>query len=315
MRYVYTFACHESEQDLCRMELGELLGQAPEGQRGLIPSDKLVDPNRSPFLTGRLDVVITGSTAAEVAVLAEGIGLSEQHEQGSIQTFKVQYLKEGDPFSYEEQRRLERWVGGSIQGKARMKSPDIVLGLTATQGNWMLGMMHTPRREWLAHKQKPQNYSTGLSSRAARALVNIAAPRLEGISLLDPCCGMGNVLIEALSMGLTAEGCDINPLAVRGARVNLRHYGYSDDCVRIADMNTYTSEYDTAVLDLPYNVCSVFPEEEKSQTLASLRRLSRRAVIVSTEPLGELLQETGWRVLGHITTRKSTFIREIWLCE
>lgn len=306
-KHIYTFACHESERELCLLELRELLGPEPEMGNSWIHSEREIDPGRSPFISGRMDVWITGNTIQEIAEQASFIQLA-----GS--SFKVVYLKSGDKLDYDKQREVERWVGGRITGKADMKSPDITLGLLSHQGFWLLGSYHEAERRWLSHKQKPQNYSTGLSSRVARALVNIAAPHTEGVRMLDPCCGMGNVLIEALSMGLNIEGCDINPLAVRGARVNLRHYGYSDERVALRDMNELDGHYNTALLDLPYNVCSIFPLEDKLRMLSSLRRLADRAVIVSTEPVADHLHHTGWGVHGHVQTSKGAFIRHIWLC-
>lgn len=305
--YLYTFACHETEQELCSMELTELFGHEPEGENWL-ESECWIDPDRSPFLTACLDVRLTAESIERLAEKAGFIQLKDR-------TFKVVCLKAGDRFSYEELRGYERTVGRAITGQAQMKAPDVTLGMVSKDGIWRFGILHEPERAWLDHKQKPQNYSTGLSSRVARALVNLAVPRLDEVRLLDPCCGMGNVLIEALSMGITAEGRDINPLAIRGARVNLRHYGYNDNLVAIQDMNSLQGHYDAAILDLPYNLCSVFPEEEKLQMLHSLRRLSDRAVIVSTEPLKEQLVSTGWKLLRHGTTRKGSFVREIWLCE
>lgn len=305
--FFYTYACHESERELCLMELTELFGHEPDGVEWL-ESELWVDPDRSPFLSACIDVRITGESIEQMAEQADSILLNNL-------TFKVVCLKAGDRFSYEQSRGYERMVGRQITGTAQMKAPDVTLGMVSTGGIWRLGILHEPERAWLNHKQKPQNYSTGLSSRIARALVNLAVPRLGGVTLLDPCCGMGNVLIEALSMGLVAEGRDINPLAIRGARVNLRHYGYDDNKVAIQDMNTLQGHYDAAILDLPYNLCSVFPEEEKLQMLHSLRRLSDRAIIVSTEPLREQLMNTGWKVLRHCTTRKGSFVRDIWLCE
>lgn len=306
-KYIYTFACHESEQGLCMLELRELLGHEPEPESLWILSEREINPDRSPFISSRMEVLFTGDTIQEIAEQASSIQLTDS-------TFKVVYIKAGDKLSYEEQRAVERLVGGRITGTADMKSPDVTFGLLSHKGNWMLGLCHFPERAWLSHKQKPQNYSTGLSSRIARALVNIAAPETEGIRMLDPCCGMGNVLIEALSMGITIEGCDINPLAVRGARVNLEHYGYSDKHVSLRDMNDLEGHFNTAILDLPYNVCSVFPLEDKLRMLTSLRRLADRAVIVSTEPLEGPLLETGWQVLGHVQVSKGTFVRDIWLC-
>lgn len=305
--YLYTYTCHETERELCLMELTELFGHEPDGEDWLV-SELWVDPDRSPFLSACIDVRMTGESIERMAEQADRIDLNHA-------TFKVVCLKAGDRFGYEQSRGYERMVGCQITGTAQMKAPDVTLGMVSTGGMWRLGILLEPERAWLNHKQKPQNYSTGLSSRIARALVNLAVPRLGGVALLDPCCGMGNVLIEALSMGITAEGRDINPLAVRGARVNLRHYGYDDNKVAIQDMNTMQGHYDAAILDLPYNLCSVFPEEEKLQMLQSLRRLSDRAVIVSIEPLRELLLSSGWKVLRHCTTRKGSFVREIWLCE
>ncbi|MGW8823663.1 RsmD family RNA methyltransferase [Paenibacillus lautus] len=305
--YLYTYACHETERALCLMELTELFGQGPGGADWL-ESERLVDPDRSPFLSASLDVKMTGESIESIAEQAGRIRLNQT-------TFKVVCLKAGDRFSYDQLRGFERMVGGRIEGKAQMKSPDVTLGLISLNGIWRLGVLHEPERAWLEHKRKPQNYSTGLSSRVARALVNLAVPRISGATLMDPCCGMGNVLIEAFSMGIPAEGRDINPLAVRGARANLRHYGYDDNKVAVQDMNTLHGHYDAAVLDLPYNLCSVFPEDEQLRMLKSLRRLSDRAVIVSTEPLREQLTDTGWKVLSHCTTRKGSFVRDIWLCE
>lgn len=306
-KHIYTFACHESERELCMLELRELIGQEAEIGNSWIHSERKIDPDRSPFLSARVDVMLSGDTIQEIAEQADSIQLTDS-------SFKVVYIKAGDTLSYDEQRGVERLVGGRIRGTADMKSPDITFGLLSLNGSWLLGVCHIPERAWLSHKQKPQNYSTGLSSRVARALVNIAAPQTEGVQMLDPCCGMGNVLIEALSMGINIEGCDINPLAVRGARVNLRHYGYSDTLVTFGDMNDLEGSYTTALLDLPYNVCSVFPLEDKLQMLRSLRRLTKRVVIVSTEPLTDILKQTGWQVLGHAQVTKGTFVRDIWLC-
>ena len=306
-KFIYTFASHESERELCRLELTELLKQVPHAGSDWVCSDRLVDPDRSPFISARMDVLWTGRTAEEIACYAAGISLGES-------TFKVVCLKAGEPLSYEEQRSLERLVGGSIRGKAEMKSPDVKFGLMLADGAWTFGRLEEPERAWLAHKRKPQNYSTGLSSRVARALVNISAPETAGTQI-DPCCGMGNVLIEALSMGMDIRGCDINPLAVRGARANLRHYGHSDKIVSLGDMNDLSGHFDAAVLDLPYNVCSVFPPEEKRRMLSSLRRMADRAVIVSTEPLWEFLPAAGWNVIDMVTTRKGSFVRDIWLCQ
>lgn len=310
--YLYAYASHETEAELCAMELRALFGGCTEWKTGsLLLSRRRIDPDRSPFLTLRLDIAASGDSAVKIAELA---GSRRWVESG--ETFKVTYIKAGDPFDYAEQRSFERLVGSRIQGKADMKHPDVTLGLTALDGTWVLGVRHAPKRAWHAHIHKPQNYSTGLSAAVARALVNIAAPETEGLRLLDPCCGMGNVLIEALSMGLDIRGRDINPLAVRGARTNLKHYGFSETLVTLGDMNDLEGHYDAAVLDMPYNLCSVLPEEEQRRMLTSLRRLAPRAVIVTTEEdVRVRVQEAGYRIADECQVRKGSFVRQVWLCE
>lgn len=307
-RHVYMYSCHETEKELCLLELKELLGVSPGQEEGWLFADRTVDPDRSPFLTARVDLLFTGSNVEVISAQAEHLTLLKP-------SFKVVCLKAGNFPAYEEQRRLERLVGARIRGKAEMKEPDTVLGLMAASGQWLLGVVIKPMRDWRNRIEKPQNYSTGLSVKVARALVNIAAPSAKGLTLIDPCCGMGNVLIEALSMDVVAEGCDINPLAVQGARTNLRHFGYPDGLVRLGDMNDLTGAYDSAVLDMPYNLCSVLPSEDRQRMLASLRRLASRAVIVSTELLEDELSLAGWSVLGYARASKGRFVRHIWLCE
>lgn len=277
----------------------------------LLISQRQINPDRSPFLSRRVDVLLTGSSAEE---LAERASSAQLFMEGN--TFKVTYIKSGDPYTYDEQRALERLVGSRIQGKFDMKNPDVVLGLVSVQGTWLLGICHDPERVWHKHIHKLQNYSTGLSAAMARSLVNIMAPETEGIRVVDPCCGMGNVLIEALSVGLDIRGRDINPLAIRGARTNLKHFGYPDELVTLGDMNELEGHFDAAILDMPYNLCSVLSVEEQKTMLASLRRLAPRAVIVTTEEdVRTRVEEAGYRVVDECRVWKGSFVRHVWLCE
>ncbi|MDF2834615.1 MAG: methyltransferase, partial [Paenibacillus sp.] len=150
----------------------------------------------------------------------------------------------------------------------------------------------------------------------ARALVNIAVgPSPAGMTFLDPCCGMGTVLVEALSMGIDAEGVEINPLAARGARINLEHFGYSGRLVTKGDMRQWSGHYDAAILDMPYNLCSVLPSKEQSVMLKALRGLADRAVVVTTENIVSRLVEAGFVVIREAKLSKGTFTRFISVVE
>lgn len=311
-RYVYTFACHENERALCELELETMLVPGTDihsGDHAYVRSNLCIPPGRSPFVRGRLDVMAEADTVEGLKPAASQIDLS------SGETFKVVCLKEGDDMpDYTHSRLLEKELGMCITGKAIMKQPDVTFGLIHANGKWLLGQWTEADRSWQTHHQKPQNYSTGLGVTLARALVNIAIPQVKGHQLLDPCCGMGTVVIEALSMGIEAKGNDLNPLAVQGARINLPHYGYDPARITLGDMNDLEGTYDAAILDMPYNLCSVLPDEEQLAMLICLRKLTGRAVIVSTEWVEGHILDAGWNIDQYRTVSKGTFIRHIWLC-
>lgn len=304
--FIYTYACHEDEAALCGLELQTLFGQAAAG--GVIRSPYAVSVHRSPFIKRRIEVTHQADSLEELILQLPSIDLNDR-------TFKVLFTQGDEAFAYDEQRQLERAAGAVIRGKADMRKAERLFGLTKLQGSWFFGWLEENSAAWLKHQNKPQNYSTALPTRAARAIVNLAAGRSpEELQLIDPCCGMGTVLIEALSMGIRIQGVDINPLAVKGARVNLAHFGYPNQ-VKLGDMRLLEGMYDAAIVDMPYNLCSVLPENEQLVMLESIKKWAKRAVIVTTEPIDRQLRQAGWRITNYTTLSKASFTRYISVVE
>lgn len=302
--YLYTFACHEDEAELCAMELRALFGH--DAARGYLLSEADIPLGRSPFIKRKLHIRFRGCDLTAIAEYAAGIELNHA-------TFKVSFVATGGGESYEEKRDIERQIGRSIRGRAEMRKPQRSFGAARIDGGWVFGEYEESGPEWLKHNEKPQHYSTALSTRVARAVVNIAVPQPEGVRVIDPCCGIGTVVIEALSMGIDIAGADINPLAVRGARTNLAHYGMPD-VVRLADIRTLGGYYDAAIIDLPYNLCSKLSDEERLSMLQSGRRLAGRVVVVTTEDIDESIIRAGLRIADRCIVRKGRFERHILLC-
>lgn len=310
--YVYVWACHEDERELCRMELRALLAVPAVDERDRYVESKVdVTPSRSPFLKMKIAVQLQHATLEGLAGLASGLDIGGG-------TFKVRYVDAGESSAakpdYDGQRAIERRIGAVVRGRADMRHPDKLLGVAFAGGRWLLGTAIEGEAVWLQHNNKPRPYSTALGTRVARAVANIAVPRpSDEIKAVDPCCGIGTVVIEALSMGIRMRGFDRNPLAAIGARENLAHFGYSPSLIIKADMLTLEGEYAAAVLDLPYNLCSRLPDEEERAMLRSLGRLAPRAVVIATEPLAEKLAECGWSVADRCEVRKSQFVRYVYL--
>ncbi len=331
--YIYTYACHEDEQELCSLELRRLLNASPASD--YVRSSVGISPSRSPFIHQRLDIWLTANTLEELEQRVRELHIAEwsvqegiEHEteltaESSVQqsqsssvsaiTFKLLCLNGDEPLTYEDKRSLERRIGMNVRARAQMKQPQVWLGMIYADGQWLLGQLWQGESVWLQHNDKPRHYSTALSTRVARAVVNIAMPQIEGHTLLDPCCGIGTVLVEALSMGINITGSDLNPLAVQGARENLLFYGMPD-VVSIANLTELKGSYDAVILDLPYNLCSVLEEDERLRMLQATGILAPLQVIISTEPLEVSLDAAGLQLREVCHIRKGHFTRYVWLC-
>lgn len=303
--YFYSYACHEEEEELCALELRSLFGVTAVDS-GFVSSID-IDPSRSPFLKLQMKVEAEAGSLEELAEAA-----SEAIELNGT-TFKVVFVVTDEDVPYAERRAIERVIGASIRGVAEMRQPGRTLFAACVKGRWLLGSGRYNVAVWLRNSAKPQNYSTALSTRVARALTNIAVPDPAGRRVIDPCCGIGTVLVEALSMGMDIVGFDINPLAVRGARVNLAHFGYAD-VVTLSDMRSLSGHYDAAILDMPYNLCSVVTDDEQLEMLESVRRLASRVVVVSTVDLDPLLAQAGLSIVDGCEIRKGRFTRLVRVC-
>jgi tRNA G10 N-methylase Trm11 len=306
--YIYTYACHEDEKDLCRLELQSLFSEEPS--EGYIESSTNIDPSRSPFIKQRVSLLFTGTSSAE---LAEQVITLELHDA----TFKVIFLETEtsllSQMDYEQKRAIEREVGWQIRGKAEMRKPERVFAIMRLDNRWLFGECMTNKAIWLVHRSKPHNYSTALNTRLARAAVNIAVPNPQGIKAIDPCCGIGTVLIEARSMEIDMIGYDLNPLAVIGARANLTHFGL--ECsVAIGDIRVIQGSFDAAILDLPYNLCSVSSPDDQLEMLQSARGFARRVVIITTEFIDVLIENAGFVIQDRCVVKKGSFSRQVIVC-
>jgi tRNA G10 N-methylase Trm11 len=308
--FIYTFACQEDEISLFRLEQRSLFGV--ESSSPLLKSTCEIDPSRSPFIRERIEVMYEGDDLPEITEQAGGIRLPEST------TFKVRFVKTNDldaseKIEYEQQRAIEREIGWRIGGEADVHKPDQVFGVVTLGRRWYLGRYSKNRSVWLHHMQKPQNYSMALPTRIARAVVNIAVPNPSGLVVIDPCCGIGTVLVEALSMGIDIVGRDLNPLAAIGARKNIAHFGLRGE-VMLGSIADVSSHYDVAIIDMPYNLVSRITPEAQLSILAQARRIADKVVVISIEAFDDRIASAGFTIADRCVVRKGSFARHIMVC-
>jgi len=303
--YLYTTNFSTLEKSLCQMEIRCLFGI--ELVRKDFYTRIFVDPSRSPFIKHCISILYRDSTL-------EGLQKKIMLDGLLAENFKVYYIEtEGENPGFHEKRTLERETGKCIQGSAEMEEPAVVFGIARKEGQLVFGYCESNDYHWQKHKIKPCSYSNSLSVEVSRALVNIAVPQLGSSSLIDPCCGVGTVLVEALDQGIAAEGFEINRSIGGNAKINLDHFHFKD-VVTIADMNSIEKHYDAAVLDLPYGVFTSIKPGEQLALISSTRRMADRAVIVTFEEMSEIIQGCGFIIADTCTVSKGKFTRHIYLC-
>lgn len=309
--YIYLIVANDEEHSLCMLEMRSLFGV--DCRFNLLRSPIEVEPSRSPFIKMRIKVMCEAERLQDIAERVGAIELGET----TFKVLAIDNLEQGDEgkFTYDEKRAMEREIGSRIRGRAEMRRPDREFGFARIGGQWVFGEVTQGSAIWLKHNDKPRKYSTALSTRVARAVVNIAVPRTEGVRAIDPCCGIGTVLVEALSMGIDIEGREINPLAARGARENLAFFGYGSVTVTLGDMREITEKYDTAIIDMPYNLCSVLSPSEQLEMLSSARRFAARVVVVTIERIDPIIEEAGFAIADRCTVSKGSFTRHVLVCE
>ncbi|GAM14549.1 TRM11 family SAM-dependent methyltransferase [Mesobacillus selenatarsenatis] len=305
--FIYNYAFPGEEKELCALEMRSFFGKDTESR--ILESTLKIDPSRSPFMRGRMDVILEGEKLEDIIEQVKKIELNAA-------TFKVMYVKVSGPekVDFEERRRIERKVGLQIPGEPELVNPDVLFGIMNVNERWVFGEYHSSEAVWLNHQQKPHSYSTSLSTRVARAVANIAVPDPAGVKAIDPCCGIGTVVVEALSMGIDIVASDLNPLILPGTRENIAHFGYATE-VTFQDIRNVTGNYDVAIIDMPYNLCSVITPEEQLEMLQSTYEFADKVVIVTIEPIDSIIGNAGFEIADRCVVRKATFEREIIVCK
>lgn len=308
-KHLYSINYDFNEVALSRLESKCIFDQ--EEKEKVLFSDIQVEPSHSAFIKKRLDILVASE---DYGSLLEAV----KDENITVEGFKVEYVVlEGDETGYFERLKKLKDLGFRIEGIPSYHNPRITYGICRWKGIWYFGTLIKNNLIWQQHKQKPYSYSNSISIRIAKALVNIAARENKETRLLDACCGVGTIMLEACFAGNNIEGCDINEKICIQARKNLSHFNYAAK-VHHADIKDLSDSYEAAILDLPYNLTSKANDKHILHIIESAAAISNRLVIVSTSEITDMISSRGLHISAHCRVnkkRKSNVFRKVWLCE
>lgn len=118
-------------------------------------------------------------------------------------------------------RRSLTHVGGAVDRWGDANASELLAGALAVEASRDAG-----DGEDRSHVHGFHAYPARMHPTTARRLVDAFAPA-SGV-VLDPFCGSGTVLVEAILAGRRAVGTDLNPLAVRLARLKTERRSAGD---------------------------------------------------------------------------------------
>ena len=295
----------EFEEELCMMEMDSFFNMKPLKKQFF--ANKYINPSRSPFIKEVIKIKYVENSIEEIL-------LNIKSDNLAYENFKVCFMKsEDNTVGYKERINSIKEIGYIIKGEADIHNPEIIFGLCKVGDKWIFGEYYRNDFKWHIHDKKPYSYSNSLSLRVARALVNISVGNNINQKFIDPCCGIGTVIIEALSMGINAHGWEINDNIAENAQKNLEFFGY-DNVIVNGDMTTIKDKFDVAIIDMPYGLFTPITKEDQVAIINSARRITNKLIIVTIEDMSEVIKKSGFNIIdtGHVA--KGKFKRYISVC-
>lgn len=307
--YIYSFKYHYHHKALCKLESLQVFGEAEKDN--LLFSNIKVSPSISPFIKSRFEISSSSESYSELIA-------NIKEKKICVEGFKAEYtLLDDDETKYKDRLQCLRDVGFSIEGEPDYYTPSIIYSICQYKKIWYFGVLIKHNADWQKHKVKPFSFSNSITIEIAKTLVNIASKGIKAEKLLDACCGVGTVMLEACISDYDIDGCDINWRACRKTRGNLAHYNYVAK-VYLSDIKDLDKQYDAAIVDLPYNLYTYSTDTITKDILASVAKLTTRTVIVSSTDISAIIKEVGLNITDYCEVEKNgnpNFTRSIWLCE
>lgn len=299
---LYIINYTDEYQALCALEMKRLF-DAPF--KDVIVSNCDYDAGRSAFFKAKIDVLAHHHDLQTFLDLVSTV---------YVEKFKINYIKsKQDDLSYDLRMELVRSCASRMKGIGCIDEEAIQLGVLYHEGIYYLGYLYEDHQTWQKHLKKPQSYSQSISAKDARALVNIACGKND-ITLVDPCAGVGSILLEAMQMGIICEGYEINKGVAWKANRNLEYFGYPK-VVGNMDMLEVDKHYDSAILDIPYNLYSSITKAQQYQLIKKCYDLADTFVLVSYEPFDDVLEEIGFEIKEKCLIKKIKMHRYVYYCE
>jgi tRNA G10 N-methylase Trm11 len=269
--------------------------------------DSFIDIKDAAYLDECIEIIFEKDSLSS---LYESISSLRYDRDG----FRVRFINTDIHVDFKARKNIEHTVSDIFLGGPDLRNPADDFIVTNIHGKWLFGKVASrTENSWLTYKKMPHTFCNFLPARMARALVNIGTGGKKDVSFLDPCCGMGNVLVQALSLGLDAYGYDINSTVALNANRNLVFFGF-ENSIKCLDASEIKGYFDVSVADLPYGILSITSDEAYRNILNNLRKVCSRSVILSAGDISPIISDAGFSIIESCISHKGGLDRYITVC-
>lgn len=309
MEYVYIFNYPPAQKDLWILESKYLFLEKLEDKVHISNID--VPCATSIFIKAKIDIY---QRAHDFDILLKKI----EESNYEYSSYKVIYLKnEKNHEDYQETLTWCNRISKCIQGKNLMREQEHTFAVTKIGDEWIFGYYYHGTPEWKKYYKKPYTFSNALDLRLARTVVNIAGMNQLDTTLVDPCCGMGSVVMEALALGYPIKGYDISKEISFKAKKNLMHFMFDPKIIENISIQEIEETYDCGIIDIPYNLYTPITHEEQCSIINSARKICKKLILISYDEMVEEIEMAGFEIENYCIVKKTEFVsfeRKIYVC-
>lgn len=295
--YLYFFNYSHLEAELFQGEFKALFNQDWHQDYLLTPID--VDIDQSVYIKDKITPLASESTVA-------GLIGSLQALELKFSSYKVVYQKNNETHvEYQETLLLCQQVAGAFGGKVKVRQPDVTIAITKLGSRYYAGFLDHAGESWKRFMNKPYTFSNALDLRMARTLINLAVGTRRDLKVVDPCCGMGSVVLEGLGLGVDIIGYDISRANSYRARLNLENYGYDGQLIQKSAIEDLDIFRDVAIIDLPYNLYTPITPEQQESIMINGLRIAAKLILVVHQDYDEFFAAQGFRIIEKMRVAKT----------
>jgi len=304
--YLYIINYRDNEEGLCKLEMKSLFQVSIDEKHFVSGIDML--PSRSVFIKHRISIISAADSIEELLLQVSALN------NPLFKSFKFLYVNvDKNEIEYNFWKTIVGRICIALNSAETHEQPEILLGFIRVNHTWIFGSCIKNDNEWNYHEHKPNTNSHSLSLRIARTIDNIAVQNNHNLSIVDPCCGVGTVIIEAASMGLNIKGYEINRKVASKAEENLSFFGV-DNVIECKDMHKINDHFDVSIVDIPYGLFTSVSLTAQIEIIKTVRRISDKAVIITFENMEKIISDCGLTITDRCYVSKGRFTRYINVC-